>query len=106
MKKPRIQIADEQVFQVGDRVKCVNNTAWINKKIIGEYGTVVRVLDIPNSKAFGVMFDNYINGHDLDGVGGCQDGYGYWVFAENIELVWRNECEINEYSDDELMALL
>lgn len=93
----------EQVFQVGDRVKCVNNYGWFNSKIVGECGTIVKVL---SPEVFGVMFDNYINGHNLDGEGGCQDGYGYWMYARNLELVWRDECEINEYSDDELMALL
>lgn len=62
-------------FKVGDRVRCVKSFG--NDKTVGKLGTIIAKGIAPD--AWGVFFDEYINGHSLDGA--CKAGYGWWIPA-------------------------
>lgn len=70
----------EQPYKVGDRVVChhvgQNNTDFCPGTIISDSG-------VESGTRYGVHFDNYINGHDLNGQ--CEDGYGWFVGERNME---------------------
>ena len=63
-------------FKVGDRVRVITDCIG-NRKVIGKIGTVRKIFE--QTHAVGVEFDEYIDGHDIDG----DFKYGYcWNFYE------------------------
>lgn len=96
------------MFQIGDRIRCIDITPWTNKRILGESGTIVAIKGCAQS-SYGVMFDNYICGHNLDnaldafGSPVCPAGYGYWLFSENMELL---DDMVDASKDGSVLSLL
>ena len=79
-------------FQVGDRVRLIRPELSASL-LVGETGTVKVVMGV----SVGVESDNYSHGHSLDGR--CQNGYGWWIYDENLELIKEESVE------DELVDL-
>lgn len=73
-------------FKKGDKVRVVNNY-HIRR---GSEGEVVRIEGCAFER-YGVEFDNYVNGHDLNGY--VEYGYGFWLGHEELELVKRYKKE-------------
>lgn len=74
---------------------------------VGEYGKII-VIDyeheLDNTLWVGVRFDRKIpNGHDLDRR--CENGYGYWVRADDLILPgpWNTRPDID---DDTFLSIL
>ena len=72
---------DVPTFKIGDRVR-VNGDRF-RPDVIGEIGTVRKINE--SGKSVGVEFDKNINGNSLSG--NCEDGYGWNVDIENLELI-------------------
>ena len=70
-------------FKVGDRVVLVNHSRmeFKPKMSIGECGTIV----VADRTGYGLCFDKYVGGHDLDGA--CPNGHGWWVWEEHIDFL-------------------
>lgn len=71
-------------FNVGDRVECISEGLDGNKYLlIGFTGTVADIID-DAIRPIGVIWDNDIHGHDLNGL--CEDGYGWRVTEYDIVI--------------------
>lgn len=81
-------------FQVGDRVKV---TGGMRKH---RTGTVVGC----DGGVFAIRFDEYIHGHDCDGL--CKKGYGWFVIRDNLELIESSDNAIVVPDDDSIANLL
>ncbi len=68
-------------FKVGDRVKCIKPVDS-NTYIVDKYGTVAQVLE-GSTTSYGVLFDDYIGGHDV----GVKDVYGRGWYCSEDSLV-------------------
>ena len=88
-------------FKVGDRVKVKKNTDTINRRTVGECGTVKKLLA---NNYCAVEFDKFVGGHDCDGF--AKDGYG-WNFVEDVlDLVkHQNETIVIYRKDNKVVAL-
>ena len=78
-------------FKVGDRVRVIKDFGGAKKGMVG----TIAVVDNPedNEKTIGVKFDKkFCGGHNLEG--GCEFGYGHWVFPNCIELISGNKIVI------------
>lgn len=75
----------EDIFQIGDRVISTTNAPDGNQHItIGAAGTICQTYTRDGIVLFyGVRWDDNVNGHTCCGV--CEDGYGWDMFAEQIE---------------------
>lgn len=74
-------------FKVGDRVRVIKDFDGAKK---GMVGTIAVVSD---EKIVGVKFDKrFWGGHDLNG--GCEFGYGHWVFPDCMQLISGNKIVI------------
>lgn len=68
------------MFQVGDRVICIEEYDGL-EKAVGKSGTISLIV----SNDYGVEFDEPVGGHTLGGH--CKSGYGWWFPPRYIELV-------------------
>ena len=74
----------ERKFKIGDRVRQSGlNECSYKKKYDGLNMTVHIIKDYNNN--IGVVFDNKVNGHDLDGA--CRNGYGRWYRPSELKLI-------------------
>lgn len=73
-------------FQIGDRVRCVNECPDDNDGIhIGDTGTVCDIDEV-GRLSVGVSWDHEISlGHTCKG--GCAHGHGWYVNESDIELI-------------------
>ena len=82
------------MFKVGDRVRSTVDYPDNNENIVrGDTGTVVHCED---DIAF-VEWDDFVNGHDCDGYGNVEFGYGWNVHFDEIEA----EVDDVQYEFDE-----
>lgn len=74
-------------IHVGDRVRVLHD--FDEQALPGKCGTVVQVKGVNWTTDarwdIGVVFDENMNGHDLDGV--CTRGYGRWGFGGEVEVM-------------------
>lgn len=91
-KERRLKMRD---FKVGDRVKYIG----IDEDYNGKYGTIIVIdNDVNIFSPYGVKFDErVVVGHDLNGQ--CEYGYGLWLEADEIKLVYPT---LENYTDQEL----
>lgn len=76
----------EMMFHIGDRVRVDNTFLALD----GDEGTIVEIGEIDSSIwRVGVRFDKHIDGHTCGGL--CEDGYGWYVLPENLELIGEDE---------------
>lgn len=78
-------------FKVGDRVKCVK-VADGNKKVVGKYGTLVKVTDDTRLPIL-VDFDEDIGGSSNNDLRGVKPGCGWWCPKGALELVTVREVK-------------
>jgi hypothetical protein len=73
-----------RTFAVGDRVRCIKSPIWLMGLPVGTTGTL-RVDDGSTSMQYGVEWDDFSGGIDLDGA--LEDGSvaGLWCEADEIE---------------------
>lgn len=81
------------MLSIGDKVVC-NEEYDDNDAIIGETGTIVA----SNGIEFLVNFDVDVGGHqgfdyDLDGEPRCDEGHGWWINPEILELLYPASLE-------------
>lgn len=88
--KPSVPKSKKSKFKIGDRVIV---TKSFSQALKGEIGTIVSDIDSYNP---GVEFDNFDeHKHDLNGA--CEDGYGWYVSEDNLELYSSEEKYKKEY---------
>lgn len=88
-------------FKVGDKVKVKKNTVTINRRIMGECGTVKEIL---TCNYYSVEFDKFVGGHDLNGL--SKDGHGWNVVEDALDLVrHQNETIVIYRNDQKVIAL-
>ena len=75
-------------FNIGDRVRVVNDVDWSNGVEAGECGTVIA---LQSAQIYGVCFDkkNRIR-HSCDGR--CAEGYGWWCSNLMLEPTKEDGC--------------
>lgn len=73
---------EKHKFNVGDRVKVKKNTATVNKKTVGECGTVKELL---TDNYCAVEFDKFVDGNDCCGC--AKDGHGWNCAEDALDLV-------------------
>lgn len=79
-------------FKVGDRVRVIKDFDGAKKGMVGTIA-VVDNSKAYNEKMIGVKFDKkFYGGHSLEG--GCEFGYGHWVFPDCIQLISGNKIVI------------
>lgn len=88
-------------FKVGDRVKVKKNTVTINRRTVGECGTVKKLL---TDNYCSVEFDKFVGGHDCNGF--AKDGYGWNCAEDALDLVkHQNETIVIYRNDNKVVAL-
>lgn len=91
----------EHKFKVGDRVKVNKNTVTINRRTVGECGTVKKLL---TDNYCAVEFDKFVGGHDCCGL--VKDGYGWNCVEDALDLVkHQNETIVIYRNDNKVVAL-
>lgn len=70
-------------FKIGDRVKCIAKHDG-NGAIVGQKGTV-RYVGAFN--IISVEFDNDVHGHSLQAPYRCEQGHGWNIDADKLELI-------------------
>ena len=70
-------------FAIGDRVLCTCAVGW--EDIYDAVGTILETDD----DIFGIVFDDDIHGHNLNGK--CDDGHGWWVTGETFLEMYADE---------------
>lgn len=84
-------------FHIGDVVEYINENSYYSKVTRGMTGTVLCFINNGEANpSIGVGWDEYIDGHDLDGH--CEDGYGWYVGPNEILKL---DDDGTEYSFDE-----
>lgn len=82
-----VKDANRSEIHVGDRVRVLRG--FDGQNLPGKCGTVVQVKGVNWTTDarwdIGVVFDENMNGHDLDGV--CTRGYGRWGFGGEVEVI-------------------
>lgn len=92
---------EKHKFNVGDRVKVKKNTATVNKKTVGECGTVKELL---TDNYCAVEFDKFVDGHDCYGC--AKDGHGWNCAEDALDLVkTQNETIVIYRKDNKVVAL-
>lgn len=96
-------------YTIGDRIcAAIDNPAENNELRAGDTGTVV-IVDEGSRLPFGIKWDVYCSGHNLDGL--CEYGYGWWVSGseiiaiEDIEHIFNEDYDMPSVSDEELASL-
>lgn len=72
------------MYQIGDRVRCVG-ISDDSKRVLGLEGTVRAKDPYWNEDRIGVEWDQLQTGNDLNGQ--AQQGHGWWVNTDCIELI-------------------
>lgn len=91
----------ERKFKVGDRVKVKKNTNTINRRTVGECGTVKKLL---TDNYCSVEFDKFVGGHGCCGL--AKDGYGWNCAEDALDLVkHQNETIVIYRNDNKVVAL-
>lgn len=75
------------MWKVGDRVVIIQDARISLESFVGFKGTVNFV---DGDDGIHVVFDNYVNGHDLGGM--CQGGHGWYLSTREEN---ENEAESN-----------
>lgn len=74
-------------IRVGDRVRVIKN--FDEQSLLLRRGTVAQCKGVNLSTIrdweIGVVFDEYMGGHDLDGA--CAYGYGRWGYGSEVEII-------------------
>ena len=89
-------------IHVGDRVRVIKTFDGQSLRL--RRGTVAHVkgvnLRTTHDWEIGVVFDKYMDGHDLDGA--CAYGYGRWGYAREVEIIDEpaHDIEIKFQFDD------
>ena len=92
---------EKRKFRVGDRVKVKKNTVIINRKTVGECGTIKKLL---TDNYCSVEFDKFVDGHDCCGY--AKDGYGWNCVEDALDLVkHQNETIVIYRNDNKVVAL-
>lgn len=69
-------------YNIGDRVMAVPYNDYFEDGL-PRPATVVSYYRYPDGYLeYGLRFDEYVNGHNLNG--GCEDGYGFWQSSHSI----------------------
>ena len=90
-------------FSVGDRIcAAIDNPAENDELRAGDTGTIV-MIDKSSPLPFGVEWDIWCSGHNLDGL--CEVGHGWWVSYEDIEHIFDEDYDMPSASDKELIYL-
>lgn len=90
-------------FNVGDRVKFIYEPGFNGGRLVaGSIGTVATSRANVFGNLIGVVWDECMGGHDLDGM--CEYGYGWWLEEEYI--VPYEEVLFEPASEAELEKLL
>lgn len=88
-------------FKVGDRVKVKKNTVIINRKTVGECGTIKKLL---TDNYCSVEFDKFVDGHDCCGC--AKEGHGWNCAEDALDLVkTQNETIVIYRNDNKVVAL-
>lgn len=88
-------------FKVGDRVKVKKNTVIINRKTVGECGTIKKLL---TDNYCSVEFDKFVDGHDCCGC--AKEGHGWNCTEDALDLVkTQNETIVIYRNDNKVVAL-
>lgn len=94
---------DDQKFYVGDRVVCIADAPDHNADVSGLTGTVMYIDHDFDPPRVYVFWDRKIRkGHDLGGR--CENGYGWKVWANEIQLI--DNGDFNPSSEEDFAALL
>lgn len=91
-------------FNVGDRVKCVDNNGW-GKDLVGKYGIVTRVVENyygVKDNRYSVEFEDFTDGHSCEGT--AKQGHGWNCEECMLELVTKETIVIYR-KGDEVIAL-
>jgi hypothetical protein len=92
---------EKRKFRVGDRVKVKKNTVIINRKTVGECGTIKKLL---TDNYCSVEFGKFVDGHDCCGY--AKDGYGWNCVEDALDLVkHQNETIVIYRNDNKVVAL-
>lgn len=92
---------EKHKLKVGDRVKVKKNTISINRRTVGECGTVKKLL---TDNYCSVEFDKFVGGHDCCGL--AKDGYGWNCVEDALHLVkHQNETIVIYRNDNKVVAL-
>ena len=84
------------MFQIGDRVRLIKDHPDGNGSLhVGDTGTVC---DQSGDGRPGVEWDVYFGGHDC--FGNCRDGYGWYVYENQLEFAPIEEESDVETEDD------
>lgn len=75
------------MFREGDRVVAIHAFDDFIRK--GLTGTVTQISESYN---YGVVWDEFMDGHTLGGT--CEDGFGWWVVEDDIALLAEEDHEI------------
>lgn len=88
-------------FKVGDRVKVKKNTVIINRKTVGECGTIKKLL---TDNYCSVEFDKFVDGHGCCGY--AKEGHGWNCAEDALDLVkTQNETIVIYRNDNKVVAL-
>lgn len=71
-------------IKVGDRIIASESCGDLS----GKTGKVILI----KGYAYGIRFDEFINGHSLDG--NCENGYGWWIFGHKFLEIAGNPYEV------------
>lgn len=89
-------------FNIGDRVEAVRDCPSLNQNITsGMTGTVCRA---GNKYSVGVCWDDYVKGHDCDGL--CEMGHGWYIRIDYIKLIQESDFDFDAASIDKLFRNL
>lgn len=90
-------------YTIGDRIcAAVDKPAENDELRAGDTGTIM-VIDKGTLLPFGIKWDVYCSGHNLDGL--CEYGYGWWVSGKDIERAYDEDYDMPSASDKELVSL-
>lgn len=79
-------------FQPGDRVIC-NAVVIDSKRVLGKTGTILDTSSKPGT-SYAVRWDEKLRaGHDCGGR--CEDGYGWYVNENAIELLCTEDMPVS-----------
>lgn len=88
-------------LRVGDRVvvNIKGSYNYCSKVYNGLKGTIKSVIE-DNEPPLGVEFDEYIDGHSIDGLG--KNGYCYYLCEEDLELIEDESEENKNFSSEDI----
>lgn len=94
--------SEGNMLSIGDRVITVGEHGFEdNENTIGVPGTI---RSISNGGWVGVEFDEYIEGHSLNGL--AKDGYGFGGFGSQLRLLRENQDVEIVIAFDDIFGLI